>query len=109
MHKEDIQKGKLNRKKRTNTSWLEKEIKYILKTPIQKLDKPTFFFNITNEATASNSNIILVLNGDLGAEIAAQKFSPLNYGSEFRNTADLIKLFYYNKDKINTINIIHQG
>ena len=35
------------------------------------------------------AKILAAFNGNLGAEIASQKCIPLNYGSEFRNTADL--------------------
>ena len=33
----------------------------------------------------------------------------MNYEPEFRNIASLEKLFLHHKDKINIINIIHQG
>ena len=36
---------------------------------------------------------------DLGAEIADQKDSPVNYGSEFRDTTALEKLFLHHEDK----------
>ena len=84
-------------------------IKSILKTPIQKLENPIFSFKRTNEAEVRNSKILAAFNGDLGATIASQNNSPLNYGSYFLNTADLSKLFYYHADKINITNIIHQG
>ena len=35
------------------------------------------------------------LKGDLGVEIAAQKDSPVKYGSEFHNIASLEKLFFH--------------
>ena len=84
-------------------------IKSILKTPIQKLENPIFSFKRTNEAEVRNSKILAAFNGDLGATIASQNNSPLNYESEFRDTADLTKLFYYHYDRVNIINIIQQG
>ena len=56
-----------------------------------EIRKPIFLFNRTNEAAVRSRKILAPFNGDLGAEIAAQKGSPLKYGSEFRNTAELIK------------------
>ena len=39
----------------------------------------------------------------------AQKDSPVNYGSEFRDIASLAKLFLHHEDKTKIINIIQQG
>ena len=66
-------------------------------------------FKRTNKAAVGISKILAEFNGDLGIAFAAQKDSPLKYGSELRDTSDLSKLFYYHKDKINIINIIQQG
>ena len=57
------------------------KIKSIPHAPIQKLEKPIFLFNRTNEAAVRKNKILVAFNGDLGAAIAAQKGSPLNYGS----------------------------
>ena len=46
---------------------------------------------------------------ELGAAIAVHKDSPVNYGSEFRDTTALEKLFLHHKDKTNIISIIKQG
>ena len=83
-------------------------IKSILKTQIKKLENPILSFRITHEAEVRNSKIIAAFSGDLGASIPAQKGIPLNYGSEFRDSADLTKLFFYNEDRVNIINIIQQ-
>ena len=95
MYPENILKGNINRQKNTNTSWLVKKIKEMMKTPIQKLDKPIFSFKRTNEAASRNIKIISTFNGNLGTVLAAQNDSPLNYGSEHRDTAELSGLFYY--------------
>ena len=76
-----ILKVNINRQQKTNTSWLVTKTKVILKTPIQKLDKPIFSFKRTNKAAARNNKILEVFNNDLGTEISAPKVSPLNYGS----------------------------
>ena len=68
-----------------------------------------FFGQDKNKAAVSNSKILVAFNGELGAEISAQKGNPFNYGSEFCDTADFKKLFYYHEDKINIINIIQKG
>ena len=52
-----------------------------MKKPIHKLNKPIFSFKITNMAVTRNSKILAAFNGKLGSAIAAQKVSPLNYGS----------------------------
>ena len=44
--------------------------------------------------------------GDLGAAVAANKDSPVNYRSEFRSTTALKQLFIYHKDKTRIISII---
>ena len=46
-------------------------------------------FKITNKEAVRNSKILVVFNSDLGAVIAAQKDSSLNYESEFHDTAAL--------------------
>ena len=74
-----------------------------------EIRKPIFLFNRTNEAAVRSRKILAPFNGDLGAEIEAEKDSPLNYGSEFCNTEALKKLFYYHKGRVKIINIIRQG
>ena len=44
--------------------------------------------------------------GDLGAVIAANKDSPVNYGSEFHDAMALEKLFLHHEDKTKIISII---
>ena len=78
----------------------------LLKRTLKKLENPILLFKKTNEAAVRNIKTLTAFNGDLGASIAEQNFSPLNYGSEFCDTADLSKLFYYHKDKTNIVNII---
>ena len=102
-------KVKLNSQQSTNASWLVTTIKSTLKIPIQKFGKPIFSFKRTHEAAVRNSKIMAAFKGDLGAAIAAHKDSPVNYGSEFRNTTALEKLFLHHKDKTKIINIIQQG
>ena len=89
--------------------WLVTTIEAILKTPIHKFNNPIFLFRRTHEAEVSNRKILAAFKGDLSAEIAAQKDSPVNYVSEFCNIASLAKLFCYPEDKTNIINIIQQG
>ena len=64
---------------------------------------------LVQEAVVSDRKILAAFNGALGTEIATQKGIPLNCRTEFRDTADLSKLFHYHKDKIKIINIIQQG
>ena len=73
-------KGELKSQQNTNASWLVTKIKVILKLPIQKFEKPIFLFRRTHEAAFRSSKILAVFKGDLGAAIAAQKESPVNYG-----------------------------
>ena len=47
--------------------------------------------------------------GGLGAAIAAQKESPVKYGSECHDIASLEILLFYHENKTNIINIIQQG
>ena len=55
------------------------------------------------------AKILAAIKGDFGAAIAAQKGSPVNYGSKLCNTTALAKLFLYHKDKNKIINIIQKG
>ena len=48
-------------------------------------------FRRTHKAVARNRKILASFNGDLGAEISAQKYIPVKYGSELRYTAALEK------------------
>ena len=65
-------------------------------------------FSRTKKAAVKNSKILAAFNGDLGAAIAAQKYSPLNQGTEFRDTASLKNIFCH-EDRVKIINIIQQG
>ena len=76
---------------------------------MKKLEKLIFLFRRTNEAAVKNRKILAALDGDLGASNTAQKYSPLNHGSEFCDTAALTKLFHYQEDKNNIIKIIQKG
>ena len=51
----------------------------------------------------------MAFKDDLGAAIAANKDSPVNYGSEFRDTTALAQLFLHHEDKTKIINIIKHG
>ena len=84
-------------------------IKEIPKTPIQKPEKPIFSFRRTHEAAVRNSKILAAFKDDLGTAIASHKESPVKYGSEFRDTTALAKLFLHHEDKTKIINIIQQG
>ena len=44
-------KEKLNSQQKTNALWLVTKIKAILKTPIQKFEKPIFLLSMVMEAT----------------------------------------------------------
>ena len=57
--------------------------------PIQKLGKPVFLLNRTNNAASRNRNILATLNGNLSAANSELNNSPLNYGSEFRDKEEL--------------------
>ena len=106
---ENTIKGKLNSQQKTNTSWLVKKSKAILKTPTQKSENPIFLFRRKHEAAVRNSKILAAFKGDLCVEIAAHKDSPVKYVSEFRDIAALAKLFFYHEDRTNIINIIQHG
>ena len=73
-------KGELNSQQKTNALWLVTTIKVILKTTIQKFEKPIFLFSIKHEAAVRDSKILTAFKRDLGAAIAEQKDSPVNYG-----------------------------
>ena len=73
-------KGKLNSQQSTNASWLLTTIRSTLKIPIQKFENPIFSFRRTHEATLRNSKILSAFKCDLGTEVAANKYRPVNYG-----------------------------
>ena len=50
-------KVKLNNQKTTNASWILTTIKAILKTPIQKFEKPILSFRRTHRAAVRNRKI----------------------------------------------------
>ena len=102
-------KGKWNSQQSINASWLVTTIKSTLKIPIQKFEKPIFSFKRTHEAAVKNIKILAAFKGDLGAAIMAHKDSPVNYGSEFRDTTALAKLYLHHEDITKIINIIKQG
>ena len=104
---ENTLKRKLDSQQKTNTSWIVTKTKTILKTLIQKFEKNIFSFRRTHEAAVRNSKILATFKGDLGAEIAAQKGRPVNYGSEFCDIASLKKLFLYHEDKYSGDTINH--
>ena len=106
---ENTLKGKLNSQQSTNASWLVTTIKSTLKIPIRKFGKPIFSFKRTHEAAVINSKIMAAFKGDLGVAIADHKDSPVNYGSEFRDTTALDKLFLHHEDKNKIISIIKHG
>ena len=80
VHIENTLKFRLNSQQNTKASELVTRIKAILKTPIQKFEKPAFLFRRTHEAAINNSKILVAFNGDFGSGIRAQKDSPVNYG-----------------------------
>ena len=73
-------KDKLNSQQSTDASWLVTTIKAILKTPIQKFEKPIFSFRRTHETAVRNRKILAEFKVDLRAAIAAHKDIQVNYG-----------------------------
>ena len=69
----------------------------------------TFSFKIIHEAVVRNRKILAELKGDLDAAFAANKDSPVNYESEFRDTMALAQIFLHHEDKTKIINIIKHG
>jgi hypothetical protein len=59
-------------------------IQSIRKTACPQLQQPKFFFELMSEAAEKNFLVLKRHNMDLGQAIAAQKDSPLGYGSEFK-------------------------
>ena len=102
-------KGKLNSQQSTNASWIVTKIKATLKIPIQKFEKPIFSLKNTHKAEVRNSKTLAAFKGNLGEAIVDHKDSPVNYGSEFRDTTALEKLFLHHEDKTKNINIIKNG
>ena len=74
-------KGKLNSQQSTNASWLVTTTKATLKTPIHKFENPIFLSRRKHEAAVRNSKILSAFKDDLGIEIEAHKYRPVNYGS----------------------------
>ena len=54
----------------------------------------------THEASVRNSKILEAFKGDLGAALAAQKDSAVNYRSELRDIASLAKLFSVTRTRL---------
>ena len=84
-------KVKVNSQQVTNTLWIVTTIKAILKTPIQKSENTILLFRRTHEAAVRKSKILAAFKGELDTVIAAQKGSPIKYGSEFHDIASLVK------------------
>ena len=93
-------KGKFNSQQYTNASWLVTTIKATLKIPIRKFENPIFSFKRTHEAAIGNRKTLAGFKGDLGTEISAHKDIPVNYGSEFRDTSALAKLFLHTRTRL---------
>ena len=108
MHIENTLKDKTNSQQKTNELWIVTTIKAITKMPIQKFEMHILSFRRRHEAAVRNSKIFAELKGDLGAEIASQKDSSVNYGPEFRNAAALSQLFLYHEERTKIVNIIQQ-
>jgi len=67
-------------------------VKQILKEPPRPMNETKFKFDISNTAAQHNWNI-LQQYANLGEALIADKNSPLRYGSEFRSTTSLEKVF----------------
>ena len=73
---------------------LQKAIKDVLKTQCVKPESPEFKFEMTMEAAEKNFCVLSKYKKDLGKAIKAQQKSPLGYGSEFRPTEVIKKVFH---------------
>ena len=72
-------KGELNSQQSTNASWLVTTSKATLKIPIHKFEKSIFLFKRIYAAAVRNSKILAAFKCDLGAAIAAHKYSSFNH------------------------------
>jgi len=67
----------------TTAPSLPQLIASIINTPLPKIQKPSFIFDISEEAAINNFNIIAKAKG-LHQAITNQQNSPISLGSEFR-------------------------
>ena len=74
-------------------------IKRLIIKPIKKLGPTVFSFKQIQEAATHNIQILDAYNGNLGAEIEAQKGIPLYYGSKFWDITRIKNLFCHHEDK----------
>ena len=68
-------------------------IHWVLRQPQRKLHPPPFRFDLSDEATAHNFDILKKHNFSIEKVLANSGFSPSHFGSEFKETQTLEKLF----------------
>ena len=68
-------------------------IKWVLAQPPRKIHKPPFRFDLSEEAADHNFETLQNHNFQLESVLASSDFSPCHFGSEFRDSAILEKLF----------------
>ena len=68
-------------------------IREIASTKSSRPEAPEFNFHLTKEAAEDNAKVLKKYENDLERAIRAQAKSPVGYGSEFRPTDQLVKLF----------------
>jgi hypothetical protein len=68
-------------------------ISEIASTQSSKPKTPEFDFRLTKEAAENNAKVLAKYDNNLERAICAQARSPVGYGSEFRPTDQLVKLF----------------
>lgn len=68
-------------------------IRWVLAQPPKEIHDPPFRFDLSDEATDHNFNTLKNNNFSLESVLASSEFSPCHFGSEFRDTSILEKLF----------------
>ena len=101
-----ILKVKLDLTQKSSATWLVTTIKKLIIKPVEEFGIPVLSFKLTQEAVLQNSQILSEFNVNLGGAIKAHKGIPLDYGSEFRDIAQIKNLFCHHKYKDIIVDII---
>ena len=102
-------KDKLNSQQTTNASWLLTMIKAILKTSIQKFEKPIYLFRRTCEVAVRNRKILAAIKRWLRRSDCRTKEHPSRLRIGIPQHSVPRKIVFYHENKVKIINIIQQG
>ena len=96
-------------KPKSSQRWFLRMISNVINSKCIAPRAPPFKFCLSKDAARFNHELLKSHNGDIDSIIRSSPFSPMSYGSEFKDTSVLQNLFQFHPDWMKMKSILMNG